>query len=66
MRVALNRLHPQLLKMELSPVQVPNLAWTQVPLFGQLTARLLNPGEIKKEGLLGHPPSPSPGLKAQP
>ena len=50
----------------LSPEQVPTLAWTQVPMFGKLTARLLNPGEIKKEGLLGHPPSPSPGLKAQP
>jgi len=50
----------------LSPEQVPTLAWTQVPMFGKLTARLLNPGEIRKEGLLALPPSPSPGLKAQP
>jgi Protein of unknown function (DUF3108) len=50
----------------LSPEQVPTLAWTQVPLFGKLTGRLLNPGEIKKEGLLARPPSPSAGLKAQP
>ena len=50
----------------LSPEQVPTLAWTQVPLFGKLTARLLNPGEIKKEGLLSQPPAAAPGLKAQP
>jgi hypothetical protein len=50
----------------LSPEQVPTLAWTQVPLLGKLTARLLNPGEIKKEGLLPLPPSSSPVPKAQP
>ena len=50
----------------LSPEQVPTLAWTQVPMFGKLTARLLNPGEIRKEGLLSQPPSASSGLKAQP
>jgi hypothetical protein len=50
----------------LSPEQVPTLAWTHVPLFGKLTARLLNPGEIKKEGLLPLPPSSSPVPKAQP
>ena len=50
----------------LSPEQVPTLAWTRVPLFGKLTARLLNPGEIKKEGLLALPPSSSPVPKAQP
>ena len=50
----------------LNPEQVPTLAWTQVPLFGKLTARLLNPAEIRKEGLLSLPPSASPGPKAQP
>jgi hypothetical protein len=50
----------------LNPEQVPTLAWTQVPLFGKLTARLLNPGEIKKEGLLPLPSSSSPVPKVQP
>ena len=50
----------------LSPEQVPTLAWTQVPLFGKLAGRLLNPGEIRKEGLLALSPSPAPDLKAQP
>jgi hypothetical protein len=50
----------------LSPEQVPTLAWTQVPVLGKLTGRLLNPGEIRKEGLLALSPSPSPGLQAQP
>jgi len=50
----------------LSPEQVPTLAWTSVPLFGKLTARLLNPGEIRKEGLLTLPPAASPVSKAQP
>jgi hypothetical protein len=50
----------------LSPEQVPTLAWTRVPLFGKLTARLLNPGEIKQEGLLPLPPSPSPVPKTLP
>jgi hypothetical protein len=50
----------------LSPEQVPTLAWTRVPLFGKLTGRLLNPGEIRKEGLLPLPPSPAASLKAQP
>jgi hypothetical protein len=48
----------------LSPEQVPTLAWTRVTLFGKLAGRLLNPGEIKKEGLLAMPPSVSPGPKA--
>jgi hypothetical protein len=52
--------------LSLSPEQVPTLAWTRVPLFGKLNGRLLNPGEIRKEGLLALPPSPSAGLKAQP
>jgi hypothetical protein len=52
--------------LSLSPEQVPTLAWTRVPLFGKLSGRLLNPGDIRKEGLLALPPSPSAGLKAQP
>ena len=50
----------------LSPEQVPTLAWTRVTLFGKLAGRLLNPGEIKKEGLLALPPAAAPGLEAQP
>jgi hypothetical protein len=49
----------------LSPEQVPTLAWTQVPVFGKLTGRLLNPGEIRKEGLLALPPPSSFRLEAQ-
>jgi len=52
--------------LSLSPEQVPTLAWTHVPLFGKLAGRLLNPGEIRKEGLPALPPSPSRGLTAQP
>jgi hypothetical protein len=52
--------------LSLSPEQVPNQAWTRVPLFGKLAGRLLNPGEIKKEGLLALPPSPSGALTARP
>jgi hypothetical protein len=52
--------------LSLSPEQVPTLAWTRVPLFGKLAGRLLNSGEIRKEGLLALPPSPSAGLRAQP
>jgi hypothetical protein len=48
----------------LNPEQVPTLAWTRVALFGKLAGRLLNPCEIRKEGLLALPPSPSPVLKA--
>ncbi|MGA8570983.1 MAG: DUF3108 domain-containing protein [Desulfobaccales bacterium] len=47
-----------------SPERVPILAWTRVPLFGKLAGRLLNPGEVKKEGLLTLPPSSSPVPKA--
>jgi hypothetical protein len=47
----------------LSPDQVPTLAWTHVPLLGKLTARLVNPGEIKKEGLLLPPLSGAPAPK---
>jgi len=50
----------------LSPEQVPTQAWTRVTLFGKLAGRLLNPGEIKKEGLLALPPSATPVPKAQP
>ena len=38
--------------MFLNPERVPTLAWTRVTLFGKLAGRLVNPGEIKKEGLL--------------
>ena len=48
----------------LNPERVPTLAWTRVALFGKLAGRLVNPGEIKKEGLLALPPSSSPGPKA--
>jgi hypothetical protein len=48
----------------LNPEQVPTLAWTRVPLLGKLTGRLLNPGEIRKEGLLALPSSSAPVLKA--
>ncbi|MGP8105632.1 MAG: hypothetical protein ACLQLE_07070, partial [Desulfobaccales bacterium] len=44
----------------LSPERVPTLAWTRVTLFGKLAGRLLNPGEIKKEGLLTLPTSSAP------
>jgi len=50
----------------LSPEQVPTLAWTRVTCFGKLAGRLLNPGEIRKEGLLALHPSDSPVPKAQP
>ena len=48
----------------LNPERVPTLAWTRAGLLGKLTGRLLNPGEIKKEGLLGLPVSSSPVPKA--
>jgi len=49
----------------LSPERVPTLAWTRVTFFGKLAGRLVNPGEIKKEGLLTPlPPSASPVPKA--
>jgi hypothetical protein len=50
----------------LNPEQVPTLAWTQVPLFGKLAGHLLNPGEIRKEGLPALPPSASPALEVKP
>ena len=50
--------------MFLSPERVPTLAWTRVALFGKLTGRLVNPGEVKKEGLFTLPPSTSPARKA--
>jgi hypothetical protein len=50
----------------LNPERVPTLAWTRVTLFGKLAGRLLNPGEIKKEGLLALPPAASPVPEAQP
>ena len=50
----------------LSPEQVPTLSWTQVPLFGKLAGRLVNPGEIRKEGLPALPPAAASVPKAQP
>jgi hypothetical protein len=50
----------------LNPQQVPTLGWTRVTLFGKLAGRLLNPDEIRKEGLLGLPASAAPVPKAQP
>jgi len=52
--------------LSLSAAHVPTLAWTRVPLFGRLAGRLLNPGEIMKEGLPALTPSPSAALKPQP
>jgi hypothetical protein len=50
----------------LSPEHAPTLGWTRVTLFGKLSGRLLNPGAIRKEGLLASSPSPTPDPKAQP
>jgi hypothetical protein len=41
--------------IDLNPDRVPTLVWTRVTLFGKLAGRLVNPGGIRKEGLL--PPS---------
>ena len=46
--------------IELNPQGVPTLAWTRVTFFGKLAGRLVNPGDIKKEDLLGLPPAPAP------
>jgi len=51
--------------MFLSPERVPTLAWTRVTFFGKLAGRLVNPGAVKKEGLLTLPPSSSPVPKAR-
>jgi len=50
--------------MFLNPERVPTQAWTRAGILGKLMGRLLNPGEIKKEGLLGLPPSAAPVPKA--
>jgi len=42
------------------------LTWTRPTLLGDLSSRLLNPGEIWKEGLLALPSSSAPVPKAQP
>ena len=44
----------------LNPDQVPTLAWTRVFFFGKLAGRLLNPGEIRRQGLLALSPPASP------
>jgi hypothetical protein len=49
----------------LNPEHVPTLAWTRVPVFGKLSARLLNPGEIRKNGLLAPIPVSASGLEPQ-
>jgi hypothetical protein len=49
----------------LSPEQVPTLVWTQVPVFGKFTGRLLNPGDIRKDGLLAPTPVSAPGIVPQ-
>jgi hypothetical protein len=46
--------------MFLNPERVPTLAWTRVTLFGKLAGHLVNPGGIKKEGLLGASVAPVP------
>jgi hypothetical protein len=43
----------------LNPERVPTLAWTRVTLFGKLAGHLVNPGGIRKEGLLGPPAASS-------
>ena len=43
-----------------NPERVPTQVWTRVGLFGKLAGRLVNPGEIRKEGLVGLPASSSP------
>ena len=49
--------------MFLNSERVPTLAWTRVTLFGKLAGHLVNPGDIKKEGLLCHAPPLPPSLK---
>ena len=44
----------------LSPERVPTLAWTRVTFFGKLAGRLVNPGGVRKEGLLGASVAPVP------
>ena len=44
----------------LNPERVPTLAWTRVTLFGKLAGHLVNPGGIRKEGLLGQPAAAAP------
>ena len=39
-----------------NPERVPTLVWTRVSFFGKLAGRLLNPDEVRKEGLLALSP----------
>jgi hypothetical protein len=48
----------------LNPERVPTLAWTRAGVLGKLAGTLLNPGDIRKKGLLGLPPSSSSVPKA--
>jgi len=50
--------------MFLNPERVPTQAWTRAGILGTLTGRLLNPGAVKKAGLLGLPAAASPVPKA--
>jgi hypothetical protein len=43
----------------LNPERVPTLAWTRVTLFGKLSGRLLNAGEIRQNDLLALIPRPA-------
>lgn len=44
----------------LNPEQVPTLGWARVFFFGKLQGRLLNPDEIRKDGLLSPSPAAPP------
>mgnify|MGYP001049728752 CR=1 FL=1 len=50
--------------MFLNPERVPTQAWTRASILGKLAGRLVNPGEIKKAGLLGLPAAAAPVPKA--
>ena len=47
-----------------TPQWVPQEAWTRVPFFGKLAGQLLNPAEIRPEGLLNLSPAPASNQKA--
>jgi hypothetical protein len=47
-----------------TPQWVPQEAWTSVAFFGKLAGQLLNPAEIRPEGLLNLSPAPAPTNKA--
>lgn len=49
----------------LNQEQVPTLGWARVFFFGRLQGRLLNPDEVRKDGLLSSSPAapPTPGVR---